>query len=131
MKDFIPMLLCRDVQASIRFYVDRLGFEVIGRMDDAGRSGWASLRRGRAQIMLASPSSVPEATRVDGRHTQCIHYFYPKDVVALHESLRTQGCEVSDLAVRFYGMKEFEMVDPDGHMLTFGQETDDPVTPED
>jgi hypothetical protein len=26
-------------------------------------------------------------------------------------------------------MKEFSLLDPDGHMLTFGQDTDEPPTP--
>jgi len=30
----------------------------------------------------------------------------------------------------FYGLKEFEMLDPEGHMMIFGQETDEPTTPE-
>ena len=50
--------------------------------------------------------------------------------MALWKSGRAKGHEVSDLAVRFYGMKEFELLDPDGHVLVFGQETDEPVTPE-
>jgi hypothetical protein len=27
-------------------------------------------------------------------------------------------------------MKEFSLLDPDGHMLTFGQDTDEPPTPD-
>ncbi|MEZ5351014.1 MAG: VOC family protein [Bryobacteraceae bacterium] len=130
MNDLVPMLLCRDAQAAIRFYVDVLGFEVMSRMDDVGRSGFASLRRGKAQIMLASPTSVPEAPRIGGRYTQAVYYFYPADVVALREEVMAAGGAPSELAVRFYGMKEFELVDPEGHVLVFGQATDEPVTPE-
>lgn len=81
------MLLCRDVQAAIRFYVDVLGFSVVNRMDNVGRSGFASLRNGRTQIMLASPSYVPDNAKVDGRYTQSIYYFYPDDVAALHKRI--------------------------------------------
>ncbi len=38
-----PMLLCEDVPASVAFYVDVLGFAVREKLDDVGRSGWASL----------------------------------------------------------------------------------------
>jgi hypothetical protein len=37
---------------------------------------------------------------------------------------------VGDLCVTFYQMKEFSCLDPDGHMLTFGQHTDEPPTPD-
>jgi len=53
-----------------------------------------------------------------------------EDVVALHGSLKQAGHAVSDPAVRFYGMKEIELVDPDGHVLIFAQDTDEPPTPE-
>ena len=75
MKDLVPMLLCEDVQASIRFYVDKLGFTVVNHEDEIGRSGFASLRNDNAQIMLASPNYIPPAPKVDGRHTQAILYF--------------------------------------------------------
>ncbi len=44
--------------------------------------------------------------------------------------VKRQAFQVSELRVTFYGMKEFEVRDPDGHILWFGQETDDPPTPE-
>ena len=34
LKDMVPMLICDDVQASIRFYTEILGFTVTDRMDD-------------------------------------------------------------------------------------------------
>jgi len=121
------MLMCHDVQKSIAFYCDALGFEVVNRLDDVGRSGWASLRNGQAQVMLASPSYVPMAPRINGRHTSSLCYIYIDDVAALHASLLAAGHAVTDVVVRFYGMKEFELVDPDGHVLVFGQETDEPA----
>ena len=59
-----------------------------------------------------------------------IYYFYPENVVDLHAEVKQKEFQVSDLRVTFYGMKEFEVRDPDGHILWFGQETDEPPTPE-
>jgi len=122
------MLICHDVRASVAFYRDALGFEVVEQHDHVGRTGWASLRNGGARLMLASPTYVPIAPRINGRHTQAIHYLYPEDVVALHRSLEEAGHRVGDLVVRSYGMKEFELADPDGHVLVFGQESSEPPT---
>ncbi len=58
----VPLLMCSDVPAQIRFYTEVLGFTVASRMDDAGASGFASL------------------------------------------------------------LREFEVVDPEGHVLLFGQD---------
>lgn len=128
--ELVPMLLCEDVQEVIAFYTDILGFEVRDRMDDVGRSGWASLQRGGARIMLASPTHIPPAPKIDGRHTQALHYLYVDDIAALHRSVTEGGWPATDLVVRFYGMKEFETADPAGHVLVFGQDTDEPPTPE-
>ena len=56
-------------------------------------------------------------------------YFYPDDVQALHAHVVSQGIDATPLHVTFYGMKEFSMQDPDGHMLCFGQETDEEPAP--
>jgi uncharacterized glyoxalase superfamily protein PhnB len=57
-------------------------------------------------------------------------YFYPENVVDLHAEAKRKEFQVSDLRVTFYGMKEFEVRDPDGHILWFGQKTDEPRTSE-
>tara|TARA_E500000331_G_scaffold355516_1_gene411205 strand:- start:223 stop:462 length:240 start_codon:yes stop_codon:yes gene_type:complete len=64
MNGLVPMLMCQDVQASIDFYTQVLGFEVEGRMDSIGKSGWASLHNGPARIMLASPSYIPQGKKM-------------------------------------------------------------------
>ena len=124
------MMICKDVQAAIDFYCDVLDFSVTGRMDDVGKSGWASLERGHVSIMLASPSYIPEPRKTDGRLSEVLFYFYTEDVVELRQNIVSKGYPVSDFAVRFYQMKEIELTDPEGHVLIFGQDTDEPPTPE-
>ena len=120
--NLVPMLMCDDVQASIRFYTDILGFVVTGRMDDVGATGFASLRNGRAALMLASPSYVPQGRQVDGRFPQSHYYFYVADADALRQSIVEAGWEATECVDRFYDLREFELVDPDGHVLVFGQD---------
>lgn len=118
----VPMLICADVQASVRFYCDVLGFEVVDRMDDVGTTGFASLRNGTAQIMLASPTYIPRAPKVEGRYPQAAYYFYVGDVDALRESVVRAGWPATECVNRFYGLREFEVVDPEGHVLLFGRD---------
>lgn len=130
LKDMVTMLICDDVQESIRFYTELLGFRVVDRMDDIGKTGWASLNHGPVQIMLASPSYLLDPVKVQGRYPQLMLYFYPEDVTGLHAEVCAAGYKPTDLVHRFYGMKEFELLDPSGHVLVFGEETDEPMTPE-
>ena len=130
--EHVPMLVCADVQTSIAFYCDVLGFEVADRMDDVGLTGWASLTLGRNRIMLTSASylKVPEKNE-DGRlASDVIHYFHCEDVVGIRTHLVSSGIEVSDFYVRFYEKKEIEFLDPDGRLLIFGEDTDEDPTPE-
>ena len=123
LKDMVAMLICDDVQASIQFYTEVLGFTVVDRMDTVGKSGWASLNHGRIQLMLASPDYIPEPQKSSGRYSQAMYYFYPEDLDAIHANVRNNGLEATEIVARFYGMREFEMLDPSGHVLVFGQES--------
>ena len=125
MKDMVAMLICDDVQESIEFYTSALGFSVVDRMDTVGKTGWASLNNGAVQLMLASPDYIPEPKKSEGRYSQAMYYFYPEDLDSLYSEIRQRGFEVTDITARFYGMKEFEMLDPSGHVLVFGQETEE------
>ena len=128
--ELVPMMICNDVQATIKFYQEVLGFEVRDRMDDVGTSGWASLERGAVSLMLASPSYIPAPKPTEGQLSEVLFYFYTDDVVGLRNHIVECGYQVSDFAVRFYQMKEIELTDPEGHVLIFGQDTDEPPTPE-
>ena len=130
--EHVPMLVCADVQASIRFYRDILGFEIADRMDDVGLTGWASLTRGPNRIMLTSASylKAPEKNTDGSLHSDVIHYFHCEDVVGIHTHLKNAGVSVSEFFVRFYQKKEIEFRDPDGRLLIFGEDTDEEPTPE-
>ncbi|MBZ0137350.1 MAG: VOC family protein [Planctomycetes bacterium] len=116
-----PMLICADVQASIKFYTDVIGFTVDGRMDDVGKTGWASLGIGDVHIMLASPTYFPDMPKVNDRYYQAQYYFYTDKLDELRRHIAGKGAETTEIIEQFYGMREFEMVDPDGHILIFGQ----------
>ncbi|MCY4129706.1 MAG: VOC family protein [Gammaproteobacteria bacterium] len=130
--EHVPMLVCSDVQASIRFYRDILEFDVADRMDDVGLTGWASLTRGRNRIMLTSASylKAPEKNADGSLDSDVIHYFHCEDVVGIRTYLVNAGVPVSNFYVRFYGKKEIEFSDPDGRLLIFGEDTDEEPTPE-
>ena len=57
-----------------------------------------------------------------------VFYVNTTDVAALHAEYKGRGVAVSELRVTVYGMKEFEVRDPDDYWLWFGQPTDEPPT---
>ena len=54
-----------------------------------------------------------------------IFYFYPDDIEALYSHMADKGFSVTPLEITFYGMKEFSVQDPDGHLLSFGEDVDE------
>lgn len=126
--EIVPMLRCGDVPVSVRWICDVLGFDVVDQMDVVGASGWACLRRDGARNKLASPTYLPEPTKTDGKHLQCLDNFHLSGVVTLHAHAAAAGAVPSDLRVTFYGKQEFNLSDPDGHQLLFGEDTEEPAT---
>jgi len=118
----IPMLICADVQASIKFYEGAIGFDVAQRMDEMGKSGWAMLQKDGVKLMLGSPHYFPDMPKVEGRYFQAQYYFYSDDIDSLRERVVEAGHEPTGIVEQPYGMREFEMADPDGHLLIFGQD---------
>ena len=122
--DLVPLLICQDVPAQLRFYTEVLGFEVQGRDDGIGGSGFATVGNGPTRVMLASPTYVPRAPQVEGRYPQSNYYFYVDDADGLRAAVVAAGWPATDCVDRFYGLREFEVVDPEGHVLLFGQDLD-------
>jgi catechol 2,3-dioxygenase-like lactoylglutathione lyase family enzyme len=122
-----PMLAVTDLPRTMDFYTRNLGFTVGNTFGDP--PAWCTLIRDGQEIMFNAPPRE-EVLRDVPRRAKDYQIFYlnTDDVVALHAELRARGVAVTDLRVTVYGMKEFEVRDPDDYWLWFGQETDEPPT---
>ncbi len=123
----IPMLSVSDLKRTTAFYCDRLGCRCI---NSAGGSEpvWCMLERDGVRMMFNQPPEVTGTERPQRARDFQIYYFYPDDVVSLHAELERDGLPVTGLRVTAYCMREFELRDPDGYWLWFGQYTTDPPT---
>jgi catechol 2,3-dioxygenase-like lactoylglutathione lyase family enzyme len=122
-----PMLAVSDLPRTIRFYVEKLGFTCCGMFGNP--PVWADLERDGVGMMFNTPprECVERDVPLKSKDYQ-IFYFNSDDLIALHHEFKSRGVEVSDLRVTVYQMKEFEVRDPDGYWLWFGQDTDEPST---
>ena len=129
------MLAVEDVDRSLAFYTEKLGFTQTGRMTEGdGPAFWANIERDGQHIMLhvshdhdADGNDIP-LKRPPGSHRDSGLYVYIDDVAALHAELVARGVEAPEPEVMFYGMKQTHVVDPDGFYLQFGEPTDEPPT---
>ena len=111
-----------DMQASLRFYRDLLGFEVVHSWGLADQLSWVRLRAGDSSLMLNTAYNAgrrpvsPDATRVSG-HVDTELYFECADADHAYTYLRARGCDVKAPVVSYYGMKQVWLQDPDGFQV--------------
>jgi catechol 2,3-dioxygenase-like lactoylglutathione lyase family enzyme len=123
-----PMLAVTDLKRTIEFYCNRLGFRCTSTFGEP-RPVWCEVVRDGVAIMFNAPPRQDVERDVPRRSKDYqVFYINADDVVALHAQWKGAGLPVSDLRVTDYGMKEFEVRDPDGNWLWFGQATDEPAT---
>ncbi|MYD45582.1 MAG: hypothetical protein F4W92_04450 [Gammaproteobacteria bacterium] len=110
----------------IQFYVEPLNFQIVDRMDDIGLSGWTAIARDNFEIMLASPSYIPAPNDEESVLNQVILYVDVTALLELREEIRTKDYPVGKIENRFYGNREFELLDPEGHRIIFAEKIEGP-----
>ena len=116
-----PFFIVKDLQASIAFYRDRLGFEV----DFQGPEGdvyYAGVRRDGAGIMLKAilPDVLPCPNHTRHPWARWDAYVYTVDPDALFEEFRERGVPfVKELSFIDEGLWGFEITDADGYVIAF------------
>lgn len=81
------MLLLSEMETSLRFYVDGLGFEMTRRWMDGGALRWCLLRIGDAALMLqASANPEPPSFLTDGSAGGGVSiWFQCRDSLAIYQ----------------------------------------------
>jgi len=106
----------RDVVASLAYYRDRLGFDTAFEYGDP--VSYAGVCSGDVTLHLISSSRTP---RQPGHGAVAIDV---DDVDALHADLTKRGARVLKAPANYdYGLRTFDVADPDGNMIFFGMET--------
>jgi len=114
----IPQLRTTDLEASIDFYVNRMGFELAFRYEDF----YAGIRSGACQFHLKHVDE-PDPSIAFVRAGDHIHLYVETNTVAADQArLRAAGAKiVKPLATTPWGTQEFYVADDQGHVLCFGQ----------
>ena len=122
----VPMLSVRDLAKTIAFYCDDLGFRCV-RTAGSPKPVWCHVARDGVALMFNQPPEAEFSESHERARDFQVFYFYPNDVAALHADLTARRIPTSSLRMTDYGMQEFELRDPDGYWLWFGQSMDGPA----
>ena len=113
-----PVLLVDEIEKSLPFWVDRLGWEKTIDVPEGDRLGFAILVNGGAEVMLQTWSSAEKDAPG----------LLPKAIATLFVEVddfqdlrrRVEGCEVVlPERTTFYGMREIGVREPGGHIVVF------------
>jgi catechol 2,3-dioxygenase-like lactoylglutathione lyase family enzyme len=118
-KKMSPQLLVTDVDRSVEFYTKKLGFDVEFRYEDfyAGiiKDGYS------IHLKMGNPSIEERKQRRNREDLDIV--FSVEGIDDLYEELSTRSVEFTQsLREMPYG-KEFYVVDPDGNIIAFLEET--------
>ena len=115
-------LFVDDLDVSVAFYLDVLGFEV-----DRRESGYASLRRGEVVLGLGPVAKLPESSGPGftqerlrsgrGAGVEIVLETGRTELTELYARCRTEGVVVEPMQKRPWGLDDFRIVDPDGYYL--------------
>jgi lactoylglutathione lyase len=127
LKKLTPNLIVSNVDRSVAFYRDVLGFTLGVTVPDASPFVFAIVQSGGVEIFLNAPEpAITEYPAFAGRPIggTLTLYIDVNGVTQLHETLRSRATIVMPLEKKFYGVTEFAIQDPDGYLITFAEHGD-------
>jgi len=104
-----PILRVENMEASVRFYVEALGF----KNASWGNQDFTSVNRDRAGIYLCR--------QAQGRGGAWV-WIGVQDARALHEELKARGVPIRMAPTNYSWALEMQVEDPDGNVLRLGSE---------
>jgi predicted enzyme related to lactoylglutathione lyase len=118
-KKMSPQLLVTDLDNSIAFYIEKLGFELEFRYEDF----YVGIIKDGCSIHLKSGKPSVEERKNKKENNDLDIVFSVDNLDGMYERFLKESVEiVQPLCERPYG-KEFYITDPDGYIFAFLQET--------
>jgi uncharacterized glyoxalase superfamily protein PhnB len=122
-KKITPVLLVDDVESCVRFWKERMGFEVAIEVPEGDKIGFVSLQKAGVELMYQSHASVEKDSSFSAQGYAKGPSFLYIEVDSLDDVIAaTKGASVvMPERTAFYGAREIGVKDPAGHVLTFAQ----------
>jgi uncharacterized glyoxalase superfamily protein PhnB len=117
-----PLLSVQDIERSVEFYRDVLGFALCEQATAKGKMFWCRLERGGASLMLEQPPAG-EGCLSGRRGVGITFYFVCDDADLMYAELAARGLKLDPPQVAYYGMKQLFVPEPDGYSICFESPT--------
>lgn len=126
-KQAVPFFMISNMETSLQFYMDGLGFRMMNKWIPRDRIEWCWLQREGAAIMLQEiRKDEPHAKKFEGKLGEGVSIcFQCEDALELYDEFISKKVEVSEPFVG-NNMWDVALSDPDGYRLHFESDTDVP-----
>lgn len=126
------VLAVADVALAVAFYRDVLGFTQTAPRGEISRYAAAGLIRGPARLELTTEAAAPDSTGTVRPRGAAMLFFQADDLSAMRAEITARGGAPGEIEkVNGIKMRLFQVQDPDGHVIWFGQSFQEPDTPKD
>jgi catechol 2,3-dioxygenase-like lactoylglutathione lyase family enzyme len=122
----VPVIPSADLEKSLRFWVEGLGFVVSQEMREGNQLIGCMVGKKNLAFWLNRRAGSPIKPE---DYNGISLYWAPSDIRETREHLKRLGFEVSEIVVRNYGQTEFFLTDDDGFTHCFGVATKDLLSP--
>ena len=117
-KPMNPGITCNDLQRSLKFYTEGLGFEVTRTGDKDGKLQFAMLKAGDALLGVGQDDFAKGRDRVKGVGVR-FWINTAQDVTTIATRVKAAGYKLdSEPAPLPWGPMGFTLTDPDGYLIT-------------
>lgn len=126
LESLTPNIMVENVNATIKFYEEFLGFKKVMSVPEEGDFAWAMIARDGVSLMLQQRASIvseyPKFAEQPVGGT-LIFYIAVKGIDGVYTSLLKLPITIYiELHQTFYGRKEFTIMDCNGYLLTFAED---------
>jgi lactoylglutathione lyase len=123
----INLLMVSNMEASLKFYVEGLGFKIVNTWTPRGKVEWCWLQRDGGPLMLQEAGVTTEKPYLtDDKPGAGVSLWYQcKDSLALYHEFKEKGIAVDEPFVG-NNLWDVHLKDPDGYNLHFESPTDVP-----
>ena len=121
----VPFFMVSNMEASLSFYIGKLGFTKTNDWTPRGKIEWCWLTREGVSIMLQEPRSMDKFEHKGTLGNGVSICFQCSDALALYHEFKAKGVEIKEPFVG-NNLWVVNFTDPDGYILDFESPTDVP-----
>src|SRR3989338_7368204 len=113
-----------DVNKTVKWYKDTLGFDLVMSVPESGIYEWASMKKDFVEIMFQTQASLSDelpSLKDSPIPGSMILYIDVKNIIKIYNRIKNKAEIVKELHKTFYGSEEFAIRDYNGFIILFAE----------